>query len=500
MAGVFIPLGGLMDHAMKFEGHCPHSCLSKDVLAPLCEIDRIFDHRSVDTYRMLACSIHSVSLSIDRSDLDVGICSDTLRRRNEAIDGVTGGVPHPNTIGPSDTIGHLERSQVDWARTPRVTTTRKRIKLPLMGNIPKTLRPMPRRRVTESAPRHSFEEEKKNKSSRKAVADFKRKEPTGGSFPVLAKENEEVFMTFHPFLKEIALLGRLLPWGGSSPPYDRWYDLMPVVPELAFSNGFIKSAQADMEAIVRQNQLILDYEQVLWRMSSDLSKAEAAIETKDAEIEKSKRDALSKSKEMIAERTRYYCEHKAAATNHFDKFRRYMADRDRHEEKLLLHSQAFGTLEAMDMLEDWGMRRRVLLSPLSPVLSRSKMFYVYTLFHVNCKCHSADRSDDATLCLVTKLMAQMCSHWLTERPSCGSALTWHMRMKIALDTARGLEYLHEHCRPPVIHRDLKSSNILLDSSFNAKISDFGLAVSVGVHGSNNIKLSGTLGYVARNIS
>ncbi|CAN7018002.1 unnamed protein product [Brassica oleracea var. botrytis] len=81
-------------------------------------------------------------------------------------------------------------------------------------------------------------------------------------------------------------------------------------------------------------------------------------------------------------------------------------------------------------------------------------------------------------------------------PSCGSALTWHMRMKIALDTARGLEYLHEHCRPPVIHRDLKSSNILLDSSFNAKISDFGLAVSVGMHGSNNIKLSGTLGYVA----
>ncbi|KAJ0260283.1 Protein kinase superfamily protein [Hirschfeldia incana] len=81
-------------------------------------------------------------------------------------------------------------------------------------------------------------------------------------------------------------------------------------------------------------------------------------------------------------------------------------------------------------------------------------------------------------------------------PSCGSALTWHMRMKIALDTARGLEYLHEHCRPQVIHRDLKSSNILLDSSFNAKISDFGLAVSVGVHGSNNIKLSGTLGYVA----
>ncbi|XP_048332553.1 probable receptor-like protein kinase At1g80640 isoform X1 [Ziziphus jujuba] len=80
-------------------------------------------------------------------------------------------------------------------------------------------------------------------------------------------------------------------------------------------------------------------------------------------------------------------------------------------------------------------------------------------------------------------------------PSRGSALTWHMRMKIALDAARGLEYLHEHCRPPVIHRDLKSSNILLDANFNAKLSDFGLAVADGAH-KNNIKLSGTLGYVA----
>ncbi|MFS8022011.1 putative protein kinase RLK-Pelle-RLCK-X family [Helianthus anomalus] len=42
-------------------------------------------------------------------------------------------------------------------------------------------------------------------------------------------------------------------------------------------------------------------------------------------------------------------------------------------------------------------------------------------------------------------------------------------MKIALDTARELEYLHENCKPSVIHRDLKSSNILLDSSFNAKV-------------------------------
>ncbi|KAL1833102.1 hypothetical protein ACET3Z_002753 [Daucus carota] len=80
-------------------------------------------------------------------------------------------------------------------------------------------------------------------------------------------------------------------------------------------------------------------------------------------------------------------------------------------------------------------------------------------------------------------------------PSHGSALTWYCRIKIALDTARGLEYLHEHCKPQVIHRDLKSSNILLDSNYNSKLSDFGLAVTQGTN-KGNIKLSGTLGYVA----
>ncbi|WJZ95047.1 hypothetical protein VitviT2T_013843 [Vitis vinifera] len=81
-------------------------------------------------------------------------------------------------------------------------------------------------------------------------------------------------------------------------------------------------------------------------------------------------------------------------------------------------------------------------------------------------------------------------------PSHGSTLTWHLRMKIAVDVARGLEHLHEHCNPPVIHRDLKSSNILLDSDFNAKLSDFGLAITSGTQNKNNLKLSGTVGYVA----
>ncbi|KAL7596292.1 hypothetical protein Lser_V15G28135 [Lactuca serriola] len=102
---------------------------------------------------------------------------------------------------------------------------------------------------------------------------------------------------------------------------------------------------------------------------------------------------------------------------------------------------------------------------------------------------------DETKLLVYELMQNGSLESQLHGPSCGSNLTWHCRMKIALDIARGLEYLHERCKPSVIHRDLKSSNILLDSSFNAKLSDFGLAVMEGAT-SKNIKLSGTLGYVA----
>ncbi|GKA17961.1 probable receptor-like protein kinase, partial [Tanacetum coccineum] len=102
---------------------------------------------------------------------------------------------------------------------------------------------------------------------------------------------------------------------------------------------------------------------------------------------------------------------------------------------------------------------------------------------------------DETRLLVYELMPNGSLDTQLHGPSCGSNLTWHCRMKIALDTARGLEYLHEHCKPSVIHRDLKTSNILLDSNYNAKLSDFGLAVMDGAN-REKIKLSGTLGYVA----
>ncbi|XP_021752140.1 probable receptor-like protein kinase At5g18500 [Chenopodium quinoa] len=76
-------------------------------------------------------------------------------------------------------------------------------------------------------------------------------------------------------------------------------------------------------------------------------------------------------------------------------------------------------------------------------------------------------------------------------------LTWEARMKVLIGTAKALAYLHEAIEPKVVHRDIKSSNILIDDEFNAKVSDFGLAKLLGA-GKTHIatRVMGTFGYVA----
>ncbi|XP_076948761.1 putative serine/threonine-protein kinase At1g01540 [Bidens hawaiensis] len=78
-----------------------------------------------------------------------------------------------------------------------------------------------------------------------------------------------------------------------------------------------------------------------------------------------------------------------------------------------------------------------------------------------------------------------------------SPLTWSIRMSIIQGTAKGLAYLHEGLEPKVVHRDIKSNNILLDRQWNPKVSDFGLAKLLGSDTSYvTTRVMGTFGYVA----
>lgn len=100
--------------------------------------------------------------------------------------------------------------------------------------------------------------------------------------------------------------------------------------------------------------------------------------------------------------------------------------------------------------------------------------------------------------LVYEYMSNCTLHDHIHKLKGSSPLTsWPNRLQVALDAARGIDYLHAYAVPPIIHRDIKPSNILLDSKWTAKVSDFGLSLMGPKDGETHLSLiaAGTLGYV-----
>ncbi|XP_059461459.1 serine/threonine-protein kinase-like protein CCR4 [Corylus avellana] len=99
--------------------------------------------------------------------------------------------------------------------------------------------------------------------------------------------------------------------------------------------------------------------------------------------------------------------------------------------------------------------------------------------------------------LVYEFMQNGSLHDHLHRLQTSPLLSWAKRIKAALDAARGIEYLHVYAVPPIIHRDIKSSNILLDATWTAKVSDFGLSLMGPADEDSHLSLraAGTVGYM-----
>ncbi|KAG2266075.1 hypothetical protein Bca52824_073154 [Brassica carinata] len=185
-----------------------------------------------------------------------------------------------------------------------------------------------------------------------------------------------------------------------------------VAPIEGFTDKFAESLRADAEAAARKNALVMEYEKALQKLTLDLKEAEGTIKIKEARLEAARKEKHDRDKELAAEGGRYSRERRqaiqtaadleeeletardiisrleaekveelektkramdrtrqsrnrellserscvvAAANRRFDKFRKYIADRDEKEEKRLLHGTALGTLDALSLLETKGL-------------------------------------------------------------------------------------------------------------------------------------------------
>ena len=98
------------------------------------------------------------------------------------------------------------------------------------------------------------------------------------------------------------------------------------------------------------------------------------------------------------------------------------------------------------------------------------------LNHKNLVCLSGSYEDSNERILVYDNMKNGTLHDHLHRLQSTPLMSWAARIKAALDAARGIKYLLVYAVPPIIHRDIKSSNILLDATLTAKLSNFSLSV------------------------
>ena len=105
--------------------------------------------------------------------------------------------------------------------------------------------------------------------------------------------------------------------------------------------------------------------------------------------------------------------------------------------------------------------------------------------------------DDNEYVLVFDYMSNRSLHDHLHKLPSTPLMSWVTRIKVALDIARGIEYLHVYAVPPIIHRDIKSSNILLDVTWTAKVTDFGLSLKAPMDAESPLLLlaAGTVGYM-----
>ncbi|KAJ7525392.1 hypothetical protein O6H91_17G048200 [Diphasiastrum complanatum] len=149
------------------------------------------------------------------------------------------------------------------------------------------------------------------------------------------------------------------------------------------------------------------------------------------------------------------------------------------DETNIISSQGFGVIYKAQLMDGSLVAIKKLLQQGSPELDQIFLGEIETIGHTHqqnllpllgCAVIGSEKL------LVYKYMVNgSLDDWLHEQPRGKQTLHWQVRLKIAVGMARGLKFLHHNCSIPIIHGDMKSSNVLLEENFEPRLTDFGLA-------------------------